>query len=131
MESIRLIELFLPFDRLTDLRRFDVRYLLFDLFVIALCAVISGAEGWEDIEEHGHAQADWLDRFLALPHGLASRDIFRRVFSRLDPDELTDWFICWTDALRSSMDGELISIDGKTLRHSFDLIKRDFESGPS
>ena len=84
MESIRLIELFLPFDRLTDLRRFDVRYLLFDLFVIALCAVISGAEGWDDLEEYSHAQADWFDRFLALPHGIASRDTFRLAgFSRV------------------------------------------------
>jgi len=120
MESTRLLELFEPFTHLSDPRCSNARHHLFDLFVIALCAVISGAEGWEDIEDYGHAQADWFCRFLALPHGIPSHDTFGRVFARLHPDELTQCFICWTDALRERSDGELVSLDGKTLRHSFD-----------
>ena len=57
---------------------------------------------------------------MAFSHSTASRDTFRRVFSRLDPDKRTHCFICWTDALRDSSAGELVSIDGKTLRYFFD-----------
>ncbi len=120
MESNRLVPLFQPFAHLTDPRRSNARHLLFDMFVIALCAVISGAEGWRDIEDYGQAQAEWFHQFLALPHGIPSHDTFGRVFSRLNPDELTHCFIEWTEALRDESGGELVSIDGKTLRHSFD-----------
>jgi predicted transposase YbfD/YdcC len=90
------------------------------MFVIALCAVISGAEGWEDMEEYGQAQAEWFTEFLELPHGIPSHDTFRRVLSRLKPDELTQCFVRWTEALRESLDGDIIALDGKTLRCSFD-----------
>ena len=120
MESNRLVPLFQPFTHLTDPRRSNAPHLLFDMFVIALCAVISGAEGWQDIEDYGHAQAEWFHQFLALPHSIPSHDTFGRLFSRLNPDELTHRFIQWTEALRDESGGELVSIDGKTLRHSFD-----------
>jgi hypothetical protein len=82
--------LFDSFAHVSDPRRANARHRrLFDIFVIALCAVISGAEGWEDMEEYGHAQAEWFQQFLELPHGLPSHDTFRRVLSRLKPDELT------------------------------------------
>ena len=58
------------------------------------------------MEEYGHAQADWFKQFLALPHGILSSDTFRRVLSRLDPEELTRCFVNWTDSLRESADGE-------------------------
>jgi predicted transposase YbfD/YdcC len=93
---------------------------LFDIFVIALCAVISGAEGWEDLEEYGHAQAEWFQQCLAFPHGIPSHDTLRRGLSRLKPDELTQCFVRWTEALRESLHGEVVAIDGKTLRRSFD-----------
>ena len=86
----------------------------------ALCAVISGAEGWEDMEEYGQAQADWFEQFLDLPHGIPSPDTCRRVLSRLKPEELTQCFINWTDSLRGSLAREIVAIDGKTLRRSFD-----------
>ncbi len=105
MESNRLVPLFQPFTHLTDPRRSNSRHLLFDMFVIALCAVISGAEGWQDIEDYGHAQAEWFHQFLALPHGIPSHDTFGRVFSRLNPDELTHCFIEWTEALRDESGG--------------------------
>ena len=65
------------------------RHLLMDILVIAVCAVISGAEGWEDIEEYGEANAEWLKDLLDLPHGIPGHDTFRRVLSQLDPEELT------------------------------------------
>lgn len=108
------------FAHVSDPRSSNARHRLFDIFVIALCAVISGAEGWEDMEEYGHAQAAWFKRFLALPHGIPSHDTFRRVLARLKPDELTQCFLRWTAALRESIAGDIVSIDGKTLRRSFD-----------
>lgn len=96
------------------------RHLLMDILVIAVCAVISGAEGWEDIEEDGPANAEWLGALLDLPHGLPGHETFRRVLSRLVPEELTQCCIAWTNALSAASGGDIVSIDGKTLRHSFD-----------
>jgi predicted transposase YbfD/YdcC len=96
------------------------RHELIDILVIAVCAVICGAEGWEDIEEYGKAQAEWFAQVLELPHGIPGHDTFRRVLSRLDPEELTRCFISWSGALSDLSGGDLVSIDGKTLRHSFD-----------
>ena len=96
------------------------RHLLMDILVIAVCAVISGAEGWEDMEEYGKANAEWLGDLLDLPHGIPGHDTFRRVLSRLAPEELTQCFLAWTNALSAASGGDIVSIDGKTLRHSFD-----------
>ena len=86
-----------------------------------MCAVICGAEGWEDIEEYGKAQAQWFEQLLEFwPDGIPCDDTFRRVLSRLDADELMRCFISWSEALRDVSNGDLVSIDGKTLRHSFD-----------
>ena len=120
MASLAAVRLLDHFAHVSDPRRANARHRLFDIFVIALCAVISGAEGWEDMEEYGHAQAEWFTHFLALPHGIPSHDTFRRVLSRLQPDELTQCFLRWTAALRQSSDRDIVSIDGKTLRRSFD-----------
>lgn len=120
MEKPTPVRLLDHFASVRDPRGANLRHRLFDIFVIALCAVISGAEGWEDMEEYGHAQADWFKQFLDLPHGIPSSDTFRRVLSRLDPEELTRCFVNWTDSLRESIDGEHVAIDGKTLRRSFD-----------
>jgi predicted transposase YbfD/YdcC len=98
------------------------RHLLLDILVIALCAVLSGAEGWEDMEAFGRAKEPWLrERLgLALPNGVPSPDTFRRVFARLDPVAFGAAFLAWTEALRVHTKGEVIALDGKALRHSFD-----------
>lgn len=108
------------FAALSDPRSSNARHELIDILVIAVCAVICGAEGWEDIEEYGKAQAQWFEQLLDLPHGIPCDDTFRRVLSRLDADELMRCFISWSEALRDVSNGDLVSIDGKTLRHSFD-----------
>ena len=101
------------------------RHQLIDILVIAVCAVICGADGWEDIEEYGKAPAEWFAELLDLPHGIPGHDdTFRRVLSRLDPEELTQCFIAWTGALSDLSGGDIVSIDGKTLRHSFDRRPR-------
>src|SRR5207249_10497548 len=93
-----------------------------DILVIAVCAVISGAEGWEDIEEYGKAQADWFADLLDLPHGIRGHDTFRRALSPLDSEELTQCFIAWTQALREASGGDMVSTNGNTLRPAVDPV---------
>lgn len=98
------------------------RHPLLSLLVIALCAVVCGAEGWEDMEAFAKAKEDWLrERLgLALPHGIPHHDTFRRVFARLDPEHFRQCFIAWTAALQEQTQGQVVACDGKALRHSFD-----------
>jgi predicted transposase YbfD/YdcC len=120
MEEPASARLFDCFAHVSDPRSANARQRLFDIFVIALCAVVSGAEGWEDMEEDGQAQVEWFQQCLELPHGIPSHDPFRRVLAHLQPDELPQCFVQWTEALRASLDGDIVAIDGKTLRRSFD-----------
>jgi predicted transposase YbfD/YdcC len=93
---------------------------LMDIVVIAVCAVICGADGWEDIAKYGLAKQDWLKTFLSLPNGIPSHDTFRRVFCLLDPAAFQQCFQRWIDALIAGLGLKRIAIDGKTLRRSFD-----------
>ena len=76
---------------------------LMDIAVLAICAVICGAEGGEDIAKDGRAQADGLKTFLALPNGIPSPDTFRRVFCRLDPAAFHECFQRRIDALSEGL----------------------------
>jgi predicted transposase YbfD/YdcC len=96
---------------------------LLDIVTIAICAVVAGAESWDDIEDFGHAKHGWLRAFLDLPNGIPSHDTFRRVFERLDPDEFQRGFLGWIEALHEATERQVIAIDGKTLRRSFDRAK--------
>ncbi|UIE38761.1 ISAs1 family transposase [Leptodesmis sichuanensis] len=93
---------------------------LLDIITIALFAVLSGADGWVAIETYGNAKRTWLETFLALPNGIPSHDIFARVFARLDPKALEASFQQWIRALVSTLEAELIAIDGKTAKGSYD-----------
>jgi predicted transposase YbfD/YdcC len=95
-------------------------HLLLDIITIALCAVISGAEGWEDIADFGRAKQEWLSTFLALPNGIPCADTFGRVFARLDPEHMQECFLSWVKAISQLLDAEVVGIDGKTVRHSED-----------
>lgn len=95
-------------------------HLLLDIVTIAICAVICGAESWVDIEAYGEAKHDWLGKFLALPSGIPSDDTFARVFARLDSQQLQQCFLNWISAISDLTSGEVIAIDGKQLRHSYD-----------
>lgn len=93
---------------------------LWDIIVLVLCAVICHCESWEEIEDYGNAKLHWLRRFIPLANGIPSRDTIRRVFSRLNSQEITNRFMQWTEALRETADQEVVAIDGKTLRGSYD-----------
>jgi predicted transposase YbfD/YdcC len=96
------------------------KHLLKDILVIAILAAISGAEGWEDIENYGISKQQWLEEFLELPHGIPSDDTFRRVFERLNPEALKQSLARWLQDLIGSLHQEIIPIDGKSLRGSYD-----------
>jgi len=91
---------------------------LSDILVIAVSAVICGAEGWTDIEEFGKSKEEWLRKLLPLTNGIPSHDTFRRVFERLDPEQFEACFLSWVRSL-SPIPGQ-VAIDGKTLRGSHD-----------
>jgi predicted transposase YbfD/YdcC len=96
---------------------------LLDIVAIAICAVVAGADSWDDIEDFGKVKFDWLKTFLDLPNGIPSHDTFRRLFERLDPAEFQDAFLGWIEALHEATEQQVIAIDGKTLRRSFDRAK--------
>src|SRR5437879_5505070 len=107
------------FRPLKDPRRRHRRlHLLLDIVVIAICAVLCGADNWQEIATFGQGRRTWLHRFLALPHGIPSHDTFERVFDRLDPQAFQACFRTWITALCVHLEMPQIAIDGKTLRHS-------------
>lgn len=96
------------------------KHSLESILFISLCAVICGAEGWNEIEDYGNAKIDWLEKFLHLPNGIPSHDTFNRVISMLDPKELNGSFVAWTRSIAELTDGEVVAIDGKCMRGSSD-----------
>jgi predicted transposase YbfD/YdcC len=94
------------------------RHLLIDIIVITLCAVICGANDWQEVAAFGRRRKDWLQMFLALPNGIPSHDTLERVFDRLDPQAFQACFRLWVQALAQALDLGHIAIDGKALRHS-------------
>lgn len=113
------------FEDLPDPRRETENklHLLLDIVVIALCAVIAGCESFAEIEEFGRQKKDWFKKFLALPNGIPSHDTIRRVLSMLDARKFHDCFVRWVNALHEVTAGEVVNIDGKTVRRSFDRAK--------
>ncbi len=95
-------------------------HLLIDILTIAILAIICGADGWVGMESYGNAKAPWLRTFLALPNGIPSHDTFSRVFARLDPEQLQNAFLSWVRSVSQLTEGEVIAIDGKRVRRSYD-----------
>jgi len=93
---------------------------LLDILVIALCTLLTGGEGFQDMELFGKSKRAWLQTFLALPHGIPSHDTFGRVFACLNPQRFHACFLAWTQAVAQLTQGTLISLDGKTVRASLD-----------
>jgi len=109
------------FQTLEDIRRrAGKRHGLMDILTIAICAIICGADEWTGIEEYGRAKQDWLKQFLTLAHGIPSHDTFGRVFSWLDPVAFEQCFLAWVKDVMQLTQGQVIAVDGKTLRCSQD-----------
>lgn len=110
------------FQTLQDPRRTttNLRPKFIDILVIAICAIICGADGFVAISEFGKAKEKWFRKFLELPNGIPSHDTFTNVFIKLSSREFEACFTSWTESISEILEGEVVSIDGKTLRRSFD-----------
>ena len=96
-----------------------VRYSLHSMIIIAIMAVICGADGWVQIEEWGNCKLEWLKTFLDLPYGIPSHDTFGRVFSLIDPNAFERCFLSWVATMVDPSVARQLAIDGKALRQSF------------
>lgn len=103
------------------------RHRLLNLLIIAVCIVVAGAETWMDIAHYGRMKHAWLATFLDLPHSSTSHDTFRRVFSLVDPQGLEQCFRHWMASAAPPLLREVVAVDGRTVRRSFD---RGREQGP-
>ena len=107
------------FSGLEDIRQpWKVRHQLEELLLVALCGVIADCDDWEDISLFGKERLEFFRQYLPFEHGIASDDTFRRVFSRLNPEAFSGCFLKWVASFQASV-GNIIAIDGKTLRRSF------------
>lgn len=112
------------FHRLRDPRRAHLRrHRLIDIISIAICAVICGANDWQQVATFGRKRRTWLETILPLPNGVPSHDTFERVFDRLDPQAFQACFHQWVEALATTLGLKHVAIDGKTLRHSGNKLK--------
>ena len=96
------------------------KHRLIDILFIAVCTVICSGETFTDMALFGEAKQEWLRTLLELPHGIPSHDTFGRVFSPLAPQAFGECLLRWSAALHEATKGEVIALDGKTVRHSFD-----------
>jgi predicted transposase YbfD/YdcC len=120
MDVQSLGEILRVFDDLKDPRRDNRRYLLCDIILLAISAVMCGCDGWQDIEDWTQDAFEFLKPLMKRPeHGTPSADTFRRVFARLSPEGFERCFTAWTSSLRQSGQDPIIAIDGKTARRSF------------
>ncbi len=96
------------------------QHMLLDIVTIAICGTICGADNWVDIELFGNSKEEWFKTFLELPNGIPSHDTFGDVFARLDPEQFQRCLIEWVQAVAELTQGEVVAIDGKTVRRSHD-----------
>jgi hypothetical protein len=87
-----------------------------EIVSIAIAAILSGANGWNEIENYGKAKREWLRSLLRLPGGITSHDTINRVFAALATEELEESFAAWVGSIARLTAGEVVAIDGKTLR---------------
>jgi predicted transposase YbfD/YdcC len=117
MSSVRIQD---HFASLTDPRRRKVVYPLINIVTIAVCAVVAGADDFVSIAEYGRKKRTWLSRFLDLTAGIPSHDRFNAVLGGLRPAEFERCLLSWITALHEVTDGQVVAIDGKAIRRSFD-----------
>ena len=96
------------------------KHKLMDVLFIGLTAILSGGETFSDMEDFGHEREEWLRKYLELPSGIPSDCTFHRVFAAIDAKAFADCMMNWMEAIQGAVRGQVIALDGKTLRHSFD-----------
>jgi predicted transposase YbfD/YdcC len=117
--------LFEHFSIIKDPRQsWKIEHKLFDILLLTICAVIAGADGWEDIEEFGNERLDWLKQYGDFENGIPVHDTIARVISQINPKQFQTCFIQWMASCHESTAGDVIAVDGKTVRRSFDKSKK-------
>jgi predicted transposase YbfD/YdcC len=124
MREVKVAPIMVYFSKLEDPRS-EVNKLhpLETVVAITILAVMSFAKGWEAIEEYAEAKKEWLSKFLDMRNGVPSHDVYRRVFSALKPEAVEECFMNWVRAVKKDYKTEVIAIDGKTVRGSFNAKK--------
>jgi predicted transposase YbfD/YdcC len=89
-----------------------------NILVIALCAAVCGADSWVDVELFGESKQEWFAKFLDLSEGIPSHDTFGRVFGLLDAAQFQRCFMQWVQGVCEVLKGQVVAVDGKTLRRS-------------
>lgn len=121
MQTHRRLSLIEHLQQLPDPRvRGRCEHDLMDVLVIGLCCQLCGGEGFNDMEDFGHAKREWFATFLPLRSGIPTHDTFNRVFAALKPESFLEMFMAWTQNLRTCVAGEIVALDGKALRRALD-----------
>jgi predicted transposase YbfD/YdcC len=106
------------FGDLKDPRSRTPAYDLTEMLMVALCAILCGADSWVAIQTWGDEKLDWLRRHIPLEQGIPSHDTFGRVFAALNPKQFEACFIRWMTGMCPALTGQVVAIDGKTVRGS-------------
>lgn len=93
---------------------------LFDILFISIAACIANCDNWEMVTLWAKEREEWLRRYCELPNGIPSHDTFSRVIALINPDALHAAFIAWMNEIQEITSGDVVALDGKTLRRSFD-----------
>lgn len=113
------------FSAITDTRQSaKITYPLRDVLFVTLCGVIAGAEGWSEIHDYANGHHDWFKQQGFLVEGVPVDDTIARIISRIEPEQFRTCFINWMKAVHELTNGDLIAIDGKTLRRSYNRVDR-------
>jgi len=117
-EQIGFLDFFktIPDHRISRHKRHEVE----EILLVTFCGIITGCEGWNDIELYGKTKINFLKKYLPFKSGIASDDTFRRFFRALDPDKFESCFVEWVKSFQLNMESKIIALDGKTSRRSFD-----------
>lgn len=120
MSPTRRVRIQDHFSEITDPRRRKITYPLINVITIAICAVICGADDFVAIAAFGRKKREWLSKFLDLSAGIPSHDRFNAIFGAIKPDEFQKCLLEFITAIHEITDGQVVAIDGKTLRRSYD-----------
>ena len=105
-------------------QEWKIEHNLLDILLLTICAVIAGAEGWEEIDDFGHDRLEWLRKYGHFENGIPSDDTIARAVSAVNAKKFQQCFIDWMKACHTITEGAIVAIDGKTVRGSFDKGKK-------
>jgi hypothetical protein len=100
-----------------------IRHRLDEILTIAILAILCDCLKFTEMELFGHEREEWLRTFLTLENGVPSHDTFGDVFAALSAEAIQARFIAWVETIREKVSGDIVPIDGKTIRGSKDLAK--------